>query len=807
MQHAGPRRWEVPARVSLVLALLATLAARSAAGLSSNIFFAGAPGARPNVLRGLAPLSLLKLEEELEGRLSARRRAALATSTEVPEPLLAPREQYSLHALAQLHRDLDGLRGERRRILARAQAVSSELLEVASTPSPVPEPYLRRLPRMRDGDGLSSLGLAVVCAVIAASTIGGLWCFRAALFCVVRYELESFHYSELEKMLISPELLETTARDIFQRADLDRDGALSISDLEVLIPKLHLQLGLPVGSGDEERRKLTANRMKRFDTTGDGMLEEGEFVQLYRWTLWRQHEDMNPPMFARKKIVGDLRVGVPTQQYSIGNKLGQGSFGVTHLATHISSKMLRVMKTVNKHKAMQNGSPMALLQLEVDILSALDHPHIVRLYEYYQDSTNIYLIMGLCKGGELLDIVTERARERNPIPEAFVARIFHQVLEAIAYCHSKGVMHKDLKFENIMLRSKVTASTNLDSIHAVVIDMGLAELFGKQHGKKSRSSDIAGTLSTMAPEVLVGDFSYKCDVWSLGCILFALCNAKPPMVRDQSGHEVVFTYPFPPQKSVKDMVRMQEAGPDLGLIAEYCSPEVSAIVKEMLTFDEAHRPSAAQCLGKRWFTEADPTKAVAFSADQVSAITRHREQRHLWQASLGVAAAFLPASKIQHLTELFRTVDQDHNGMVDRDELCRMLASQGVPFDVAQTAADQADMDNSGSIEWTEFVAVLLPASHELFATALLTAFSHFDKDHDGCLGRKEMMELLTSGEIDSAHMPASKTADMILADLDTDLNGNVSFMEFHNYFLHLDSEATTVLSASDRKIGGEAGL
>jgi len=370
------------------------------------------------------------------------------------------------------------------------------------------------------------------------------------------------------------------------------------------------------------------------------------------------------------------------------------------------------------------------------------------------------------------------------------------------------VMHKDLKFENIMLRSKVTASASVDSIHAVIIDMGLAELFGKQHGKGSRSSDTAGTLSTMAPEVLVGDFSYKCDVWSLGCILFALFNAKPPLVRDpRSGHEVVFTYPFPPQRSVRDMVRVQEAGPDFRLIADHCSPDVLAIVREMLTFDEARRPAASECLGKPWFQETDPSRAVDFSSDQVSAITRHREQRHLWQATLGMAAAYLPASKIQHLTELFRTVDQDHNGMVDCDELCRMLASQGVPFDVAQTAADQADMDHSGSIEWTEFVAALLPASHELFATALLTAFSHFDKDHDGCIGEAEMIELLTSGEIDSAHMPANMTAHMILAELDTDLNGNVSFVEFHNYFLHLDSDATTVLSANDRKIGGEAGL
>lgn len=806
MPHAGPKVVG-EARQPMLLSVLAACLALSAAGQLATL---GPPHASH---AQIAPLALLKLEEDLEDRLSAiRLRSAYANldagaagfsrMAALGEPLHAPPPP----ALAQLARDLDGLRTKRRRLLAADAAARAPLAAFLSQEPPAPAPpAVAAAPAPPAAD--PSTAVATACGSVFLLALVACCSFRTMLSWAVRYELEAFHYSELEKMLTNPELLESTARNIFRSCDADGDGALSIADLEQLIPKLHLQLGLPSGSGGEERHKLLLARMKRFDTTGDGMLEEGEFVQLYRWTLWRQHEDMNPPMFARKKIVGDLQVGVPTQQYNIGNKLGQGTFGVTHLATHISTKVLRVMKTVNKQKAMENGSPMALLQLEVDILASLDHPHIVRLYEYYQDSANIYLIMGLCKGGELLDVVTERAQQRKPIPEALIARIFDQVLEAIAYCHAKGVMHKDLKFENIMLRTKLTDATAVENVHAVIIDMGLAELFGKQHGKGLRSTDIAGTLSTMAPEVLVGDFSYKCDVWSLGCIMFALFNAKPPLVQDHSGHEVVFMYPFPPQRTVKDMVHVQEAGPHMELISDYCGPEVLAIIGDMLTFDEAHRPSAADCLTKQWFQDTHSKRAVDFSKDQVSCITRHREQRHLWQATLGVAAAYLPASKLVHLNELFRAGDNDHNGMIDRDELCRMLASQGVPFDVAQTAADQADMDNSGSIEWSEFVAALLPASHELFASALLTAFSHFDKNHDGCIGKPELMDLLTSGEIDSAHMPANKTAEMILSDLDTDLNGNVSFVEFHNYFLHLDGEATTVMSANDRKIGGEAGL
>lgn len=616
--------------------------------------------------------------------------------------------------------------------------------------------------------------------------------------------------AELERLLNDPELLQRNAQLIFRRSDCDGNGALSLEELEALIPTLHEELGLPAGSTSDEKQKLLRSRMRRFDLDENGSLGPNEFVELYRWTLWRKHEDMWPPKFTRAKIVGILKTGAPTRAYDMGKHLGQGQFGVTHRVKHRATGADRVMKTISKQNVIDSGTPLGMLQQEIDILAMLDHPHILRLFEHYQDTMNIYIVTSVCDGGELMNIVEDHASRAIPLPEAWIARVFCQTLEAIGYCHAKGVMHKDLKFDNIMLKQPVTADSCMEEIHAVVIDVGLAELFGSQHGRSHRSNQAAGSLVTMAPEVLRGDFSYKCDIWSLGCLLYATFNSVPEYAEDEDGSRVLFTYPFTPGTPSKSdpmganaLYKAQCAGPALDKIAATCSLPARECIKAMLCVSEKGRPSAAECVRLPWLLDTDTTRLVNLSNEQVRSLTKHRETKTYWRAMTSTAAAYLPAAKIAHLSELFRTVDVDSNGTVEKEELCRMLVSQGVPEETAQAAANHADFDHSGVIEWSEFVAAVLPASQELFATALLTAFSHFDRDHDGALDVEEVENLLRSGEIDATQMPAHKTVEAMLQELDTDHNGDISFAEFHNYFLHADDAAPTLSVPINSPDGG----
>merc|ERR1719456_2188662 len=111
---------------------------------------------------------------------------------------------------------------------------------------------------------------------------------------------------------------------------------------------------------------------------------------------------------------------------------------------HKKTQELRVMKVVNIQKAISGGTPLAMLEQEITALQLLDHPHVLRLFEYYVDSQNFNLIMDLVPGGELLEQVENSCkgpRRGSYFDEKWVATIMKQVLAAISYCHAKGVMH------------------------------------------------------------------------------------------------------------------------------------------------------------------------------------------------------------------------------------------------------------------------------------------------------------------------------------------------------------------------------
>mmetsp|Transcript_68459 Transcript_68459/g.189430 ORF Transcript_68459/g.189430 Transcript_68459/m.189430 type:complete len:361 (-) Transcript_68459:144-1226(-) len=360
-------------------------------------------------------------------------------------------------------------------------------------------------------------------------------------------------------------------------------------------------------------------------------------------------------------------------------------------------------------------------------------------------------------------------------------------------------MHKDLKFENVMLRRKVTRDSSLDDIHAIVIDVGLAELFGEQHSKCGRSNQRAGSPATMAPEIVKADFSYKCDIWSLGCMLFAIFNSSPFHIPDDKGGQALYMYPFFPEPSEKDPMGLealyssQRQGPPMAQVAA-ASPWAQEVICSMLHFDERLRPTAQECLGMPWFVQGPASEQrVGFSQELVDAILQEREHRFWWRATVLQAAACLPGSKIEPLERLFETMDHQKRGSLQRADFAAALQKLGVAHEAADRAAEAADFSGDGCIEWSEFVATCLPASRELFAVSLQLAFQNFDTNQDGILEPSEVLQLLRSEHIDGLHMPTSKTVETMVAELDKDSNGKISFREFHDYFVHVDAETFRV--------------
>lgn len=156
---------------------------------------------------------------------------------------------------------------------------------------------------------------------------------------------------------------------------------------------------------------------------------------------------------------------------------------------------------------------------EVEVMQALDHPYVLRILSWYEIGGALGMVMDLCSGGELMEVVRD-GRRIQPMPEKWPAVVFAQLFEALAYCHSRGYVHKDIKTENILLLSKPPEGVHVfdTAPHAMLADFGLAEsvgtggvisLFGQ------RGHEVAGTGYTMAPEVWKGSCGFKAGVWGV----------------------------------------------------------------------------------------------------------------------------------------------------------------------------------------------------------------------------------------------------------------------------------------------------
>lgn len=153
-----------------------------------------------------------------------------------------------------------------------------------------------------------------------------------------------------------------------------------------------------------------------------------------------------------------------------------------------------------------------------------DHPNIIKVYEFYQDDKYFYIVTELCLGGELFD----KIQEESHFSEKKAALIIKQILSAIFYCHQHKIVHRDLKPENLLLES------DKDDYALKVIDFGTSRTFDPQHKLSQRM----GTVTLyylflkqpyyMAPEVIKRKYDHKCDIWSIGVILYIMLCGYPP---------------------------------------------------------------------------------------------------------------------------------------------------------------------------------------------------------------------------------------------------------------------------------------
>ncbi|KAL6184655.1 hypothetical protein ACLB2K_046055 [Fragaria x ananassa] len=250
------------------------------------------------------------------------------------------------------------------------------------------------------------------------------------------------------------------------------------------------------------------------------------------------------------------------EDYSKGATIGRGKFGSVWLCQSRGSGAEFACKTLKKGEE--------TVHREVEIMQHLSgHPGVVTLQAVYEESESFHLVMELCSGGRLIDQMLQEGQ----YSEQRAANIFKEVMLVIKYCHDMGVVHRDIKPENILL-------TKAGKIK--LADFGLAMRIS--YGQNL--TGLAGSPAYVAPEVLVGKYSEKVDIWSAGVLLHALLVGVLPFQGDSI--EAVF-------ESVKTVKLDLHAG-----IWESISKPARDLLGRMLTRDVSVRITAEEVLRHPW---------------------------------------------------------------------------------------------------------------------------------------------------------------------------------------------------------------
>ena len=231
-----------------------------------------------------------------------------------------------------------------------------------------------------------------------------------------------------------------------------------------------------------------------------------------------------------KKWIENLKIATDYTNlndiYEITKTLGKGKYGLIKLGKNKKTNEEVAIKILCKTN-MRNDQ-LTLIKTEIDILKICHHKNIIKLYDIFENENFFYIIMEYCSGGDLFSYLE---RNKFHIPERQSCKIIYKILKALSYLHSFGIIHRDIKSENILI-----TYNNDEEFDIRINDFNLSKILGPGE----YCNETCGTLSYVAPEILLKKkYNKLVDSWSLGVTCYLLISGSLPFDHPLNDKEII----------------------------------------------------------------------------------------------------------------------------------------------------------------------------------------------------------------------------------------------------------------------------
>ena len=394
-------------------------------------------------------------------------------------------------------------------------------------------------------------------------------------------------------------------------------------------------------------------------------------------------------------------------------------------------------------------------------MSKCDHPNIVKLIEIYEDKRYYDIITEELCGGTLLERLMEKMEDDGEtFSEKDAAIVFKQIISAINYCHKKGIVHRDLKMENVLFVDK---GNNLD---IKIIDFGLSQYSKFQltslndlivGDKTITMFEKVGTAHYVSPEVLKGKYNQKCDIWSAGVILYAMLSGTFPF-KGKSDKEIY-----------KSILKRKYEYPDK--IWKNISKEAKDLINNMLCKQEK-RFSAEQVLNHKWFKNLSQNISQEIPSSIILELKNYKNTNHFKRFILTILASRLNEQEIKELRNTFFNMDINKDGVLSLEEV-KISLKKFLKENEIEKMFEEIDINNSNNIEYSEFISALIEKKEYLKEETLMEIFKTLDKDNKGKINKDDIKKILNKQNLDENEYK------QFIDKFDLNGDGEIDYYEF----------------------------